>query len=143
MSANLPIVDNDMVTFLPVFGKAIAVVPPGQIKASGTMTIMGKKVCIEGDEKSVKVSNCMYMAPPFVVPGMGEVTIKLKPNNLTKKGLHKKKLILKGSMFDATFKVTSPAKQPPPPAGSGAPDPSPQYKGQAQFVPSQFICTSK
>ena len=132
---DLILVDGDQVTFLPVFGNAIVSVQPGKMIASGKTTIKGKKVCVAGDESKVEVKNCSYVAPPFVLPGQGTLTIKkLGPNQLTKKSKSGiKNIIIKGNAFIAEFKVTSPAKQPPP---GNTPDPLPMYPGQGTLIPS-------
>ncbi|MCK8521018.1 hypothetical protein M0D21_05540 [Aquimarina sp. D1M17] len=132
---DLILIDGDQVNFLPAFGNAVVSVQPGKITASGKTTINGKKVCIEGDESKVEVKNCSYVAPPFVIPGLGTLTIKaLGPDQLTTKSKSGNKgIIVKGSVFIAEFKVTSPAKQPPP---ANSPDPLPMYPGQGELVPS-------
>lgn len=129
------IIDGDQVNFLPVFGSALVSVQPGKMIASGKTTIKGKKVCVDGDEAKVEVANCSYIAPPFVVPGQGTLTIKkLGPDQLTKKSKSgTKSMILKGNMFIAEFKVTSQAKQPPP---TNVPDPVPMYPGQGKLIPA-------
>ncbi|WP_405205114.1 hypothetical protein [Aquimarina sp. LLG6339-5] len=132
---DLIVIDGDTVNFLPAFGSAVVSVQPGKITASGKTTVKGKKVCVAGDESKVEVKNCSYVAPPFVIPGQGTLTIKkLGPDQLTTKSKSgNKSIIIKGSIFLAEFKVTSPAKQPPP---ANTPDPLPMYPGQGKLVPS-------
>ncbi len=129
------IMDGDQVNFLPVFGSALVSVQPGKMIASGKTTIKGKKVCVDGDESKVEVANCSYVAPPFVIPGTGTLTIKkLAPDQLTQKSKSgNKSIVIKGNMFIAEFKVTAQAKQPPP---TNAPDPVPMYPGQGQLIPA-------
>ena len=135
MALDVIIQDGDKVQFLPQCGGAIVAVKPGTITASGKTTLKGKKVCVEGDESSVEVAGCNYLAPPFVVPGTGTLTIKkLVPGQLAQKVTSgNKALILKGQMFIAEFKVDSQAKMPPP---ANTPDPVPMYIGQGQFMPA-------
>ena len=82
MALDLVITDGDEVKFLPNFGVAIVSVKPGKMVASGETTIKGKKVCVEGDEKSVEITDCSYISGAFV-DGKGTLTIKkLVPNQL-------------------------------------------------------------
>ena len=135
MALDVIIQDGDKAQFIPIFGAAIVAVKPGTIKATGNTTLKGKKVCIEGDEKSVEVAGCTYLAPPFVIPGTGTLTIKkLLPTQVAQKATsNNKALILKGQMFVAEFKVDAKAKMPPP---ANTEDPMPMYTGQGQFMPA-------
>ncbi|MCB0375312.1 MAG: hypothetical protein KDD04_05275, partial [Sinomicrobium sp.] len=117
MALDTIIIDGDEVEFSTI---ATLTLIPGkpktQIKATGKTTLNGKKVCVEGDEKNVEITNCSYTMPPFTVPGSGTLKIKqLVPNQLTQKAASgNKRIILQGKLFIAQFDVTSPAKQPPP-----------------------------
>jgi hypothetical protein len=130
------LIDGDKAIFMPAFGPATVVVKPGDLKASGPATLNGKKLCVDGDEKSVSVPGCMYMAPPYVIPGTGTLKIAALAGNQkaqkTKTG--GKLVLLKGGNFTAKFEVQSPAKQPPPGPGSPIPDATPQYSGSGMFV---------
>lgn len=130
------LIDGDKAIFLPNFGSAMVVVKPGDLKASGPATLNGKKVCVDGDEKNVSVPGCMYMAPPYVIPGTGTLKIAALAGNQkaqkTKTG--SKPVLLKGGNFTAKFEVQSPAKQPPPGPGAPIPDATPQYSGSGMFV---------
>lgn len=132
--SDLILIDSDKAVFMPTFGMATVVVQPGSIKGSGPATLQGKKVCVEGDEKSVEVAGCMYIAGPFSVPGTG--TLKIDSLAGDQKAEHTstggKKVLLKGGQFKAKFEVQSPAQQPVNPP---VPDPTPQYgNGQGIFV---------
>ena len=63
------LIDGDQAVFLPAFGAATVVVQPGRLTGSGPMKVTGKAACVDGDEKSVSVPGCMYIAPPYVSPG--------------------------------------------------------------------------
>lgn len=135
MALDTIILDGDQVAFNFKFGTAIVRIEPGIMKGTGKTTIKGKKICIEGDEKSVEIANCLYVAPPFVVAGVGTIKIlQLAPNQLTQKVKSgDDRVIVRGSTFIAVFEVTSQAKQPPP---TNAPDPIPKHIGQGQFIPT-------
>lgn len=128
------LVDGDKAQFLPAFGNAIVKVQEGRLRGSGPLKLGGKKACVSGDESSVSVPGCSYAAPPFVSPGTGTLEIsalggdQLAPTS--KSG--DVKLMVKGSIFTASFSVNSPAMQPSP---SGAvPDPTPKYSGSGSFA---------
>lgn len=126
--------DGDMAMFLPAFGAALVVVRPGTITGSGPATAAGSAVCLEGDESSVSVPGCMYVAPPYVIPGTGTLQIdQLAGDQLTQTvAAGGKKCIIKGSLFTAKFTVASPAQQPQ--ASGPIPDATANYSGQGQFV---------
>jgi hypothetical protein len=134
--ADFILLEGDKAIFLPNFGPAMVVVKPGDLKGSGPATLNGKKICVDGDEKKVSVPGCMYMAPPYVIPGTGTLKIAALAGNQkaqkTKTG--GKLVLLKGSNFTAKFEVQNPAKQPPPGPGSPIPDATPQYSGSGMFV---------
>src|SRR2546423_9327879 len=134
---DLILVDGDTVNFLPTFGAAVVVAIPTTIAGTASKTkVTGKPACLEGDEKDVKSQGCMYVAPPYVIPGTGTLKIdKLNSDQLTEKTkIEGKKVILKGSQFDAVFEVQSPAQQPAPP-GPPIPDSNTKYSGgKGSFV---------
>ena len=134
--ADFILIDGDKAIFLPTFGSAMVVVKPGDLKGSGPATLKGKKICVDGDEKNVSVPGCMYMAPPYVIPGTGTLKIAALASDQkaqkTKTG--GKPVLLKGGNFTAKFEVQNPAKQPPPGPGSPIPDATPQYSGSGMFV---------
>jgi hypothetical protein len=127
------LVHGDLAMFQPAFGPAVVVIRPGTLQASGAATLMGKKVCVDGDEKKVSVPGCAYVAGAFVTPGTGTLKIQaLAPNQKalkTKSG--KKAVLLKGGSFIAVFQVQSPAMSTSAPPVS---DPAPQYPGTGTFM---------
>ena len=127
------IVSGDQVMFQPAQGAATLIAPAIiPINGSGTMAVMGKPVCLEGDEKNVQLP-VPYIAGAYVIPGMGLLTIKqLAGDQLSKKTLNSKKLILKGALFDSEMQVTAPAQQPTP--SGPVPDPNAKYAGKGQFM---------
>jgi hypothetical protein len=136
--SDLIIIDGDMVNFLPSFGAATVVPIPTTISGTASkLKVTGKAASLEGDEKDVKSQGCMYVAPPYVIPGTGTLKIdKLNSDQLTEKTLAEgKKVILKGSQFDAVFEVQSPAQQPT--SGPPVPDSTSKYSGgKGMFVPA-------
>jgi hypothetical protein len=100
-------------------------------------------VCIEGDELPSSLKAPMqYTSPPYVIPGMGTVSVTLKDANKSQHTTDKDKtILLKGKSFDAKFEVKSPAKQP---SSSGTiPDPSSSYSGTAKFISSNDVAEAE
>jgi|SRR6267378_5145857 len=135
--SDLIIVDGDTVNFLPSFGVATVVPAPTTISGSAATTKVGSKApALEGDEKNVQSAGCMYTTATYVTPGTGTLKIdKLNNDQLTQTTtIEGKKVILKGSAFDAVFEVQSPAK-----SSSSPPiaDTTPKYSGgKGSFVAS-------
>jgi hypothetical protein len=130
------LIDGDLAMFQPSFGAATVVVQPGHIKASGPAQVTGKPACVAGDESSVSVPGCTYIAGQYSIPGTGTLAIASLAGDQQAQttGTGGKKLLLKGSSFTARFSVTAPAMQPPPGPGSPIPDPTPSYSGSGSFV---------
>lgn len=139
--ADIVIIDGDKAIFMPFFGAALVWGPAGKIAGSGPGTVGNKKICVVGDESSVKVENCCYLTSQYCIPGKGTVKIDaLSGNQQAKKTLSGgKAVVLKGAMFTAVFEVQTPAKQPPPGPGSPIPDPTPKYSGQGMFKSTNLI----
>ena len=141
MAADIIIMADDTAKFESTFGVAsLSGTLQGAMPASGKTTINGTKVCVEGDEKNLVVSGCMYKAPPFShVPGVGVLKIKsLAPNQLTQKTQSgNKAIVLKGAMFDSVFEVQSPAKFVAPLAPPQQ-DAAPSYAGKGQLIPANI-----
>ncbi|NEN91276.1 MAG: hypothetical protein F6K48_21150 [Okeania sp. SIO3H1] len=135
------LIDGDKANFIPAFGKAIVTVKPGNLKASGKATLKGKKVCVDGDEKKLSVPGCMYISPPYVIPGTGTLKIEsLGPDQKAMKtNTGGKKVLLQGSIFKAKFEVQSPAQEPPKPPAPPVPDPMKQYSGMGNFTTTNKI----
>ena len=130
------LIDGDLAMFQPSFGAATVAVQPGQIKASGPARVTGKPACVAGDESSVSVPGCSYVAGQYVIPGIGTLAIASLADNQKAKttGTGDKKVLLKGGTFTARFSVMVPAMQPPPGPGSPIPDPTASYSGSGSFV---------
>lgn len=130
------LLEGDLAIFMPNFGAAMVVVRPGELKASGSATIKGKKICVAGDEKQVQVQGCPYMTPLYCIPGVGTLQIADLADNqkATKTKTGGKAVLLKGDIFTAKFSVITPAQQPPPGPGSPIPDATPQYSGTGMFI---------
>src|SRR2546425_5308445 len=138
--SDLIIVDGDQVNFIAAFTPAIVTVQPGKISSSAATTKVGSKgPCLEGDEKSVEVSGCSYNTPAFTITGLGTLKIKkLNSDQLTQTTqIESKKVILKGTMFDAEFKVDTQASVL---VGNVTKfDDTPTYSGKGSFVASNTV----
>jgi hypothetical protein len=130
------LVEGDKAIFLPNFGVAIVTVRPGTLSASGPMLLDGKKVCVEGDEQQLSVPGCAYVTPVYSIPGTGTLKIAALAGDqkAAKTNTGGKAILLKGSQFQASFEVQSPAQQPPPGPGSPIPDTTPSYAGKGRFT---------
>jgi hypothetical protein len=124
---------GDMVVFMPTFGNAVVVPVPGTLSGTGRANVGKKPVCVDGDEKMVMVPGVTYVAPPYVIPGVGILSIDTLGGDqkARKTSAGGKPVLLKGSTFTAKFQVTVPAMQPGAPP---VPDATPQYSGNGQFV---------
>lgn len=130
------LIDGDQAIFMPNFEAAVVVVQPGEITGSGPDTVGGKAVCVEGDEDSVSVSDCVYIAGQYCIPGTGTLSIDSLASDqvaeITNSG--GTPALLVGGQFTAKFEVANPAKQPPSGPGSPIPDSTSSYSGQGMFV---------
>ncbi|MEO6037742.1 MAG: hypothetical protein ABIQ93_04955 [Saprospiraceae bacterium] len=131
--ADFILIDGDIATFLPSFGAATVTVQPGKITGSGPADVTGKKICVDGDEKSVEVKGCAYSTSTFTTPGTGTLKIASLAANqkATKVKAGGKAVLLKGSKFTATFEVLTPATNTVP-----ASDALLTYSGQGSFTTS-------
>jgi hypothetical protein len=119
-----------------------AVVPmlqaPVPLIGTGTAQVNNKLVCLQGDELPPTLRAPMpYMAPPYVTPGTGTLTIILNPTNLTVQTSNQKSLLIKGSTFQAIFNVQAPAMMPTP-AGP-QPDPLLVKAGTGRFITTNVV----
>ncbi|NES63821.1 MAG: hypothetical protein F6K24_00175 [Okeania sp. SIO2D1] len=130
--SDLIIVDGDKAEFKPNFGAAVVAVRLGEIKGSGKSSLISKNVCIDGDEKSVAVPGCSYIAGAYIIPGVGTLKIAaLADDQIAQKTYSASTpMILKGSNFIAKFEVQTPAFMPLP----LIPDVVPQYLGTGSFI---------
>ncbi len=132
--ADYILITGDTVMFNPTFGPAIVVVAPGTLSGTSTDKIVGMPVCVEGDEANVMVPGCSYIAPPFVIPGVGMLSIdSLASDQVAQRTTSNgTPVLLKGSTFNAKFQVMVPAQQPSVPAP--VPDPTLEYSGTGSFI---------
>lgn len=132
------LITGDQVIFDSAFGLANVVVRPGVMQGTGKASVMGKKVCVAGDEMRVMVSGCPYTTATHSTPGTGSLMIqKLVPQQeslRTKSG--KKPVLIATSKFVAKFMVMVPAQMPAPP-GPPVPDTTIQYVGTGEFKSGQ------
>src|SRR3954463_16401674 len=130
------ILEGDLAVFMPAFGAAVVVVRPGRIIASGVTSLMGKKICVKGDETKLMVHGCAYITPVYSIPGVGTLKINALGGNQTSKKTKSsgKEVIVKGSSFKAVFEVQTPAQQPPKGPTPPVPDTTPQYSGNGTFI---------
>jgi len=143
------LIDGDVVLFDPIFIPensapipATVMVRPTKIEASGKTIVKGQKVCVEGDETKVLVTNCNYTSAAFPIPGFGDLKIKsLTANQTTQKSKSQseseggiKTMLLRGTVFNAHFEVKSPA-QLPIPGSAPKKDDATLYKGTGKFIP--------
>ncbi len=130
------LIEGDKATFNAVFGLATVVVQLGTLSGSAKETLGGKKLCIQGDEKSVSVPGCMYTTPIYSITGTGILKIEqLASDQVAQKKMSSgKPVLLAGSTFTAKFQVQVPAQKPS--AGSEPPQPDPtiEYTGSGRFV---------
>lgn len=138
------LVTGDMVVFLPPFGNAVVVPVPGVITGSGKCNATKNPVCVEGDEGQVIVPGCPYIAPPYIIPGAGNLKIdSLDSGQKSEKSKSGGKVVLlvgTGKQFNAKFEVLKPAQLPPPP---GTPDSVTSYSGKGMFVSMNMLVRAK
>lgn len=132
------LIEGDMVIFLPTFGAVIVMVQPGTLTGSGPATLGDKKLCVEGDEGKVKVANCPYTRPPYVIPcGTGTLSISALAGDQTAQKTQSgpKKVLLKGGgTFTAKFTVDPPSMAPPKGPAPPEPDKPEEYTGSGMFM---------
>jgi hypothetical protein len=135
MPADFIIKTGDMIR-ITIFPPAIVPSLMSPIPLIGTSTdvkVAMMPACLEGDELPPMLRAPQpYTAPPFVIPGMGTVSVTLTPMNKTLQSKNKKAILIKGTPFTAQFRVTVPANQPTP-AGP-VPDPVAVKPGIAEFI---------
>ena len=132
------LVTGDLAMFDAAFGPATVVVRPGDMKGSGKTKVMGKIVCVDGDEKKVMVSGCTYTTATHTTPGSGSLFIQqlVPPQKSMKTKSGKKPVLIATGKFIAKFTVMVPAQMPAPP-GPPIPDTMLQYVGQGEFKSTQ------
>jgi hypothetical protein len=127
------VVTGDQAIFDPTFGDATVTAPPGIITGSSSATVGNATVCVAGDESTVIVTTATYMTPSFPTPGSGVLTISSLGSDQEAQKVTSSRLavILVGSQFRASFRVTAPATQPATPAADA---PGRVYEGTGTFV---------
>lgn len=129
--------DLIQVTMTPpaVVPQLLAPVP--LIGTSTSATVLGKPVCLMGDELPPAISGPMpYMYGPFTVPGMGTLKVMLTPANFTLATQNGKPVLIKGATFPVLFQVSVPAQLPPP---VSTPDPMVLKPGTGQFITTNLV----
>lgn len=128
------LVDADLVVFEPMFGAAMVAVRPGMLKGSGAVTLNGVRVCVAGDEASVRVNGCLYSSGLFSIPGTGslEVASLSSAQRTSSTQVAGQQLLVVGRMFTARFRVENPAQQPS--TAGPIPDPMAEYTGKGRFL---------
>ncbi|MDE9429174.1 hypothetical protein KKI95_04775 [Xenorhabdus bovienii] len=104
------VVDGNMLQFDSYFGnRKVMVSSPGKISGTGHAQVNGKKVCILGDEKQVRVS-AIYTTETHTTPGTGTITISaLDTSQQALQCTSGAALIIKGQKFTALFTPELPA----------------------------------
>lgn len=129
------VINGDTVKFDQVFGNRTVISPPTTITGSGKATINQKKLCIQGDEKQVRLMNVPYTTPSHSVPGTGTLTIQaLDTSQQARKTSSGEAVIIEGQKFKAQFLPSQPAMTPPP---ASTPDPASPSMGTGSFTASQ------
>lgn len=134
MSAPL-LVTGDLAVFPTAFGAAVVpMVMTAPIVGSGAARVLGKPVCVAGDEQSVVVASCSYTAGPFTVPGTATLTIAALASEQGSQGVAsgRKPALLATGKFVAKLQVLVPAQMPPA-TPTPPPDATPTYTGEGEF----------
>ncbi|AHK18470.1 hypothetical protein [Yersinia similis] len=131
------VIDGDLLMFEPMFGaRSVTVISPGKIRGTGHAQINGKKTCILGDEKNVRIP-ATYTTNTHVIPGSGTVTISsLDSSQQVRHCTSGAPLIVKGQQFTATFLVEAPATSP-----NIEPDNTLDSSGKGRFITQQNFAT--
>jgi hypothetical protein len=125
--------DMIQITIAPPAIVPMLMSPIPLVGTSMTVSVNRMLACLEGDELPPTLRAPMpYTAPPFVTPGVGQVSVTLTPANKTMTSKNGKAILIKGGPFMAEFQVMTPAMQPTP-AGP-VPDPLMKKPGTAQFI---------
>ena len=130
---------GDFISFAPLGNHVCPmIIAPMPLQGNAArMLIDGKPACVMGDELPPPLKSPIpYMAPPYVIPGMGILDLKLPPSHLSK--IYKvdgKPLLIMAGPFEAKFNVTVPAMQPPPGPAPPIPDSSMTKKFLINFIP--------
>lgn len=137
--SNIVVIDGDTLKFETLFGpNTVTPIEPCVIHGSGNATVMGKKICVLGDETKVSIS-ALYTKSAYQTPGNGDITITALSIDQQVEFAHSPtSVIVVGSKFIALFTPNSPASDP-----TLGPDPSPTpTSGSGQFINSQSFVTA-
>jgi hypothetical protein len=139
MSAQLLVVDGDMLQFDPTFGhRMVTPTAPARIAGKGRASVGKKRICVVGDEKLVQVP-AQYTVPGHT-PGQGTITIAmLAADQQRPRSKSGAAMIVKGSQFIARFLPTVPAVN----SSSGTPEPSAPSMGKGRFIVSQTFARAR
>lgn len=137
MSKNI-IVDGAILTFPTAFGpiKLVPPIPPYKISGSGEATINSCKICQQGDEKKIVISNT-YITDSATIPGSVTITISKVE---TASYVFSSKPVIIAQKWTALCTVTDPAKIPTPP-GPPVPQPMPPQSDDVPISsnPNNFV----
>ncbi|MDC9591114.1 hypothetical protein PSI23_17930 [Xenorhabdus sp. XENO-10] len=134
------VVDGDTLLFDLSFGnRQVTPSSPAKISGTGHAQVSGKKVCILGNEKQVRVS-ATYFTATHATPGTGTITISaLDTRQQAFQCTSGAALIIKGQKFTAMFTPESPAMNntvtPP------QPDVMTSSPGKGSFITQQNFAT--
>lgn len=138
MAAKSLLLTGDLVMFQTMDGNPTFIpTPPIPINGSSSSDVLGRIICIEGDEKNVILPVYTYMTPTFPIPGIISCKIKqLDSSHLSSIATNngKKILYVSSTSFIAEYQVIMKAQQPPPPAGGGLQDPISTHTGKGNFI---------
>ena len=118
------LLDGDIVNFKPAFGPALVLgAQPAKLRATGGDPVFGRKMCVEGDERTRPRPGCTYMTPQF---SRSRASATSRSSSCTPRAwparprVIGRKVLLKGLPFIARFQVPAPAMMVMPhgPAGS-------------------------
>lgn len=115
-----------------------ATLPPMRAPMVGTGrgAVLGKRVCVDGDERKILISGVSYTTATHTIPGVGALMIQqLAPAQKSKKTKSGgKPVLIATGKFTVKFLVMAPAQQPAAP--NPIPDTMLQYIGQGEFETS-------
>jgi hypothetical protein len=133
------IVDGD--TLSVNFGATIIPQAQGPKPLTGSspdFAVKSSAACLTGDEIPPSLKGPLtYTEGSYTVPGSGTLTVSPKTTTVLKNGGIA--LLLKGTLFDTTFSVSTPATTPGP---APVPDPVLVKRGTASFATANNILTA-
>jgi len=135
--ADFTIVDQDEIVWMTTFGTCVTASPPrGSVVASAKKAeVIGRPPALVGDEARWESAPVAYIDGDFVTPGAGvaRVTRLADDQKTTVVECEGRAVVIRGTLFEAEFHVTSPATKPTP--GGPVPDPvAVKTNGQGRLV---------